>query len=169
MRARHHGYSFRYQARASFPRSRTRQGLAGSACVCQGPVRMIALQDCHGASGLSETPPRGGPDRSLVQDEALTGPLASRAPSGLQCHGPREDDLMTRGLYGISFPSADCATIGAEWAKRPRSPMRRPRKVRAPKGRALGNTQAGRPDGKWHRNIPPFVAKAMKGKGEMVR
>jgi hypothetical protein len=45
----------------------------------------------------------------------------------------------------------------------------RSRKVRAPQGRALGNTQAGRPDGKWHRNTPPFVAKAMKGKGEMVR
>jgi len=40
------------------------------------------------------------------------------------------------------------------------------RKVRAPKGRALGNTQAGRPDGKWHRNIPPTRE---VGKGEMVR
>jgi len=59
-----------------------------------------------------------------------------------------------------------------EWAERPRPPepwRRRMRKVRAPKGRALGNTQAGRPDGKWHRNIPPAVAEAMAGKGEMVR
>jgi hypothetical protein len=43
------------------------------------------------------------------------------------------------------------------------------REVRAPQGRALGNTQAGRPDGKWHRNTPPFVAKVMEGKGEVVR
>jgi len=55
-----------------------------------------------------------------------------------------------------------------EWARRPLL-RKRERKVRAPQGRALGNTQAGRPDGKWHRNIPPFVAKATKGKGEMVR
>jgi hypothetical protein len=31
-------------------------------------------------------------------------------------------------------------------------------------GSALGNSQAGQPDGKWHRNIPPVSA----GKGEMV-
>jgi len=68
-----------------------------------------------------------------------------------------------------------CATMPVEWAKRPRlaslasGELRRMRKVRAPQGRALANGEAGRPDGKWHRNIPPFIAKAMKGKGEMVR
>jgi hypothetical protein len=52
-----------------------------------------------------------------------------------------------------------------EWAKRP--PLRKQgRKVRAPKGRALGNPQAGRPDGKWHRN---HTACREVGKGEMVR
>ena len=43
---------------------------------------------------------------------------------------------------------------------------RRLRKVRALQGRALGNTQAGRPDGKWHRND---TAHRKVGKGEMVR
>ena len=60
------------------------------------------------------------------------------------------------------------------------------RKVRTPPGRVLGNTQAGRPDGKCHRNKPPGgcwvlgVGRVLPktqhlepdthpGKGEMVR
>ena len=45
-----------------------------------------------------------------------------------------------------------------------------PRKVRTPQGRVLGNTQAGRPDGKWHRKDTAYVARnCAAGKGEMVR
>jgi len=43
------------------------------------------------------------------------------------------------------------------------------RKVRAPQGRMLGNAQAGKPDGKYHRKHTAFFACAMEGKGEKVR
>lgn len=36
------------------------------------------------------------------------------------------------------------------------------RKVRTPQGRALAKGQAGQPDGKWHRNIPPGAAQSRK-------
>ena len=45
------------------------------------------------------------------------------------------------------------------------------RKVRAPQGRALGNTQSGRPEGKCHRNYTAFsdcLRRTAVGKGEMV-
>ena len=42
------------------------------------------------------------------------------------------------------------------------------RKVRAPQGRALGNTQAERSDGKWHRNYTARTGVAGLGKGEKV-
>jgi len=43
-----------------------------------------------------------------------------------------------------------------------------PRKVRAPQGRVLGNTQWGRPQGKCNRNIPPNTFYVL-GKGGKVR
>jgi len=41
----------------------------------------------------------------------------------------------------------------------------RPRKVRTPKGRTLGKTQAAKADGKWNREE---TAGRMTGKGETV-
>ena len=42
-------------------------------------------------------------------------------------------------------------TVCGEFARRPRL-LRRSRKVRTPQDRELGNAQAGRPDGKCHRD-----------------
>ena len=49
------------------------------------------------------------------------------------------------------------------------APIQSGRKVRAPPSRVLGNTQEGRPYGKYHRNTPPMAGFAGAGKGEMAR
>ena len=57
----------------------------------------------------------------------------------------------------ILMERADRVVAGAGW---------RPRKVRTPQGRELGNAQAGKPDGKCHRKGNRPLKR--EGKGEKV-
>ena len=66
-----------------------------------------------------------------------------------------------RETEGFDIPRGVGYTQGGEWVGQPRR-CEPARKVRTPQGRALAKGQAGKPDGKWHRNIPPGAALSRK-------